>query len=128
MRYDPSYIDIAKLLTLSPKSVGHHSTHGKNRLGISDNIKLAVPPGGYFRYESKLIAKDTSDDYVPPDRFRVIAGIDVANARTLTSMFGHSMPAANGDIIFFVQIKPDGDGGMLPLPFDKVAPAGYKLR
>ena len=71
----------------------------------------------------KLIANDTSDDYVPPEPLRSIEGIDVTDARVLTSMFGHSMPAANGDVTFFVQMKPDGSGGMLPLPFDKVTPA-----
>ena len=31
---------IASLLNLSPKTVGHHATHVKNKLGISDNTGL----------------------------------------------------------------------------------------
>lgn len=37
-------------------------------------------------------------------------------------MYGHGAPDANGDVTFFVQMKPDGKGGMQPLPFDAVTP------
>jgi len=70
----------------------------------------------------KLIANDSPDDYLPPDPLRAIESIDITGAGLLTSMFGHGMPDANGDVTFFVQMKPDGSGGMLPLPFDKVTP------
>jgi two-component system invasion response regulator UvrY len=40
--------DIANLLNLSPKTVGHHATHVKNKLGISDITgltRLAIRTG-----------------------------------------------------------------------------------
>lgn len=70
----------------------------------------------------KLIANDSRDDYLPPDPLRAIETIDISSAGILKSMFGHGMPDANGDVTFFVQMKPDGSGGMQPLPFNKVTP------
>ena len=70
----------------------------------------------------KLIANDSRDDYLPPDPLRAIETIDISGAGILKSMFGHGMPDASGDVTFFVQMKPDGSGGMQPLPFDKVTP------
>lgn len=40
----------------------------------------------------------------------------------LKSMFGHSAPDINGDVTLFVQMKPDGSGGMQALPSDLVTP------
>ena len=71
----------------------------------------------------KLIANDRRGDYLPPDPLRAIESIDTTGARKLVSMFGHGAPDASGDVTFFVQMKPDGSGGMLPLPFDTVTPA-----
>jgi FtsP/CotA-like multicopper oxidase with cupredoxin domain len=70
----------------------------------------------------KLIANDSDDDYIPPDPLRAIEPIDIDGAGILKSMFGHGAPDENGDVTFFVQMKPDGSGGMMPLPFDKVTP------
>jgi len=59
----------------------------------------------------KLIANDSREDYVPPDLLRGIDAVDVSDAGVLTSMFGHGMPDSNGNVTFFVQMKPDGSGG-----------------
>ena len=48
LRYDVNDVNIAKLLNLSPKTVGHHTTHVINKLAISDNtglMRLAIRMG-----------------------------------------------------------------------------------
>lgn len=102
---------------------GRHSTfyNDDGSIGIGhahDDGKR--PPEVLMRF--KLIANDSKDDYIPPDPLRAIEPIDTTGAGILKSMFGHSAPDANGDVTFFVQMKPDGSGGMMPLPFDKVTP------
>jgi FtsP/CotA-like multicopper oxidase with cupredoxin domain len=102
---------------------GRHSTfyNDDGSIGIGhahDDGKR--PPGVLMRF--KLIANDSKDDYIPPDSLRAIEPIDTTGAGILKSLFGHGAPDANGDVTFFVQMKPDGSGGMMPLPFDKVTP------
>jgi FtsP/CotA-like multicopper oxidase with cupredoxin domain len=102
---------------------GRHSTfyNADGSIGIGhahDDGKR--PPRVLMTF--KLIANDSRDDYLPPDPLRAIDAIDVAGAGILTSLFGHGAPDTNGDVTFFVQMKPDGSGGMQPLPFDKVTP------
>jgi len=102
---------------------GRHSTfyNANGSIGIGhahDDGKR--PPQVLMTF--KLIANDSRDDYLPPDPLRAIETIDISGAGILKSMFGHGMPDASGDVTFFVQMKPDGSGGMQPLPFDKVTP------
>jgi FtsP/CotA-like multicopper oxidase with cupredoxin domain len=102
---------------------GRHSTFykGDGSIGIGhahDDGKR--PPQVLMRF--KLIANDSKDDYLPPDPLRVIEPIDITGAGILKSMYGHGAPDESGDVTFFVQMKPDGSGGMQPLPFDKVTP------
>ncbi len=102
---------------------GRHSTfyNADGSIGIGhahDDGKR--PPQVLMNF--KLIANDSRDDYLPPDPLRAIETVDISGAGILKSMFGHGMPDASGDVTFFVQIKPDGSGGMQPLPFDKVTP------
>jgi len=56
--------------------------------------------------------------WTPPASLRTITPIDTTGASTITSMFGHTMPDANGDVTFFVQMK----NGM-PLPMAAVTAA-----
>ncbi len=70
----------------------------------------------------KLRGRDRGHpDYVPPATLREIDTIDTADAGMLMSMFGHSMPNADGEVTFFVQAMMN-NGMMTPLPFSKVTP------
>ena len=102
---------------------GRHSTFSNDdgSIGIGhahDDGKR--PPEVLMRF--KLIANDSREDYIPPDPLRDIEPIDTTGAGILKSMYGHGTPDANGDVTFFVQMRPDGSGGMQPLPFDRVTP------
>jgi FtsP/CotA-like multicopper oxidase with cupredoxin domain len=57
-------------------------------------------------------------DWRPPPKLRTIEPIDYKGASVLPVRFGHMMPDANGDVMFFAQMK-NGMG----LPFPKVTPA-----
>lgn len=69
----------------------------------------------------RLLGRDTPDDYEPPADLREIAEIDTTGARVLTSIFGHSLPNADGDVTFFVQARME-NGTMIPLPWQAVTP------
>lgn len=56
--------------------------------------------------------------WVPPATLRPVTPINVQNAPTIDVMFGHSLPAQDGNVTFFAQMK-----NMAPLPFPKVTPA-----
>ncbi|MCP5005713.1 MAG: multicopper oxidase family protein [Planctomycetes bacterium] len=65
--------------------------------------------------------KKKGADYEPPYNLRVIDDIDTTDAQTLPVMMGHTMPAANGDITFFVQAMMNS-GMMMGLPWGMVTP------
>lgn len=70
----------------------------------------------------KLHGRDRGrPDYVPPVALRDIEKINAMGGKMLMSMFGHSVPNADGDVTFFVQAMMN-NGVVTPFPFPKVTP------
>lgn len=84
-----------------------------------DHMDGMRPPQTLMTF--KLFGNDPEISYQPPDYLRTIEPIDTSGAVHLPIMMGHSLPNANGDITFFMQMMMQ-NGTMTPLPFSKVTP------
>jgi FtsP/CotA-like multicopper oxidase with cupredoxin domain len=60
--------------------------------------------------------------YIPPANLRDIIELVPDVTGPLQLRFGHSQPDTEGYIKFFVQMVPNGMGGMMPKPFPAVTP------
>ena len=60
--------------------------------------------------------------YIPPANLRDITELAPDVTTPLQLRFGHSQPDTDGYIKFFVQMVPNGMGGMMPKPFPAVTP------
>lgn len=84
-----------------------------------DHMDGMRPPQTLMTF--KLTGNDPLISYQPPEYLRTIEPVDISNAVHLPIAMGHSLPNANGDITFFIQMIMQ-DGMMKPLPFSKVTP------
>jgi len=64
---------------------------------------------------ARLFGPEAPSAWQPPPVLRSIDRIVPSGGRVLTTMFGHAPPSADGEVVFFAQMK---DGA--PLPFDAV--------
>ncbi len=93
--------------------LGDDENDGKARPRLMASLK-PIGPGGRHRHHGK-----------PPSQLADIEPIDVTGARTITVELGHTPPAADGSVIFFVQRKENV--GQCPLPIPMPCPLPFPM-
>ena len=65
----------------------------------------------------ELTGQNGDAEYVPPAVLRNIEAIEARDAEPIQVEFGHNLPEANGDVMFFARREPGN-----PLPFERITP------